>query len=162
MPGLPVFLWCLFLGQASLRCQTYSLERLPSAVNTFVSPSLSVVWPAVQIWTAARDSVLISGDYLHPSSLPFLVAVQHFISFKRRAVAICFLAMFTFCVCPISICHFYCIFLSLHLSWGEALSSVFAFRKEHRMPPGAMNLCHWFLLNPRTWEIERSHTHQKL
>lgn len=117
MPGLPVFLWCLFLGQASLRCQTYSLERLPSAVNTFVSPSLSVVWPAVQIWTAARDSVLISGDYLHPSSLPFLVAVQHFISFKRRAVAICFLAMFTFCVCPISICHFYCIFLSLHLSW---------------------------------------------
>lgn len=35
-----VFLWCLALGQVSLCCQTYSSEKLLSAVNSFSSPSL--------------------------------------------------------------------------------------------------------------------------
>lgn len=130
MPRLPVFLWCLFLGQASLRYQTYSLESLPSAVSTFISPSLSVVSPLCRP-ELLSDSVLISGDYLHPSNLSFLVAIQHVISFKRRAVAICFLAMFTFCVCPISVVI--CIAfspLSICLGWSLVLSICFQKREQ--------------------------------
>lgn len=119
-PWAWVLLSNIILGETAFSCQQFQL----------IIPLSLCLTPAVQIQRAAWDSSPVSGICLHPSNLSSFV-VQHFLSVKRRAAAICFCAVYL-CLCPISICHFYYIFLCVHSSLEDALFLAFAFRKKKK------------------------------